>query len=84
VSRLVVRISAGRSGVPLHRERPESTRLARSPNPGKAPLAAVAGTQLERPELGRLPRCRHLLNLHIGRVPRRPGYLVTAAECYTA
>jgi hypothetical protein len=39
---------------------------------------------LERRELGLLPRCRHLLNLHIGRVPRRPGYLVTAAECYTA
>jgi len=37
-----------------------------------------------RRELGLLPRCRHLLNLHIGRVPRRPGYLVTAAECYTA
>jgi hypothetical protein len=55
-----------------------------SPNPGQAPLAPVAGTQLERRELGLLPRCRHLLNLHIGRVPRRPGYLVTAAECYTA
>ena len=49
---------------------------------GRTNRSATVGRT--RANLGALPRCRHLLNLHIGQVPRRPSYLVTAAECYTA